>query len=258
MHSRMTTSKTFISILHHIPIRLLGSRNGININNHSAVYTAKNERFFVQTATLSHLDRMVDFLVNVFIEKEPLARAMHLRHDEAVDLLRYTARRCIPFGLSCIVNEMHSDEIVAVRLFGVAQRDDPPEQLPIGLSKNAQRIADFLNATKRDFWNQVERDVRRVITREITSVSDKHMRKGIATFLVSHLLDSDNIARLNVQGIKSEATSLANQKLLYKNGYRILKEIKHSEYLDEYGHQIFKCDDGTDRIVLFYKRFEQN
>lgn len=57
-----------------------------------------------------------------------------------------------------------------------------------------------------------------------------------------------------IAGIKSEATSLANQKLLYKNGYRMLKEIKHSEYLDEYGRQIFKCDDGTDRIMLFYKR----
>lgn len=34
----------------------------------------------------------------------------------------------------------------------------------------------------------------------------------------------------------------------------MLKEIKHSEYLDEYGRQIFKCDDGTDRIMLFYKR----
>uniref|UniRef100_A0A914S1G7 Uncharacterized protein n=1 Tax=Parascaris equorum TaxID=6256 RepID=A0A914S1G7_PAREQ len=66
------------------------------------------------------------------------------------------------------------------------------------------------------------------------------------------------VVHIYIAGIKSEATSLANQKLLYKNGYRILKEIKHSEYLDEYGHQIFKCDDGTDRIVLFYKRFEQN
>uniref|UniRef100_A0A0M3HY75 aralkylamine N-acetyltransferase n=1 Tax=Ascaris lumbricoides TaxID=6252 RepID=A0A0M3HY75_ASCLU len=226
----------------------------ININNRSVIYIAKNERFCVRTATLSHLDRMVDFLANVFIEKEPLARAMRLRRDEAIDMLLYIARRCIPMGLSCIVNEEHSDEIVAVRLFGVAQRDDLPEQLPIRLSKNAQRIADFLNETKRDFWNQVEPDVNRVITREITSVSDKYMRKGIATFLVSHLLDSDTVKRLDAQGIKSEATSLANQKLLYKNGYRMLKEIKHSEYLDEYGRQIFNCDDGTDRIMLFYKR----
>lgn len=72
--------------------------------------------------------------------------------------------------------------------------------VPIRLSKNAQRIADFLNETKRDFWNQVESDVNRVITREITSVSDKYMRKGIATFLVSHLLDSDTVKRLDAQG----------------------------------------------------------
>lgn len=61
-------------------------------------------------------------------EVRQLFQAMRLRRDEAIDMLLYIARRCIPMGLSCIVNEEHSDEIVAVRLFGVAQRDDLPEQ----------------------------------------------------------------------------------------------------------------------------------
>uniref|UniRef100_A0A0N5AUV7 Phage protein n=1 Tax=Syphacia muris TaxID=451379 RepID=A0A0N5AUV7_9BILA len=109
------------------------------------------------------------------------------------------------------------------------------------------------------FWKTVDADVNQIIWRDITSVRGKHMRKGIARFLASYLITTENITKLNVQGefsgIASEASSIANQKLLEKQGYNRMFEIMHIEILDANGKRIFNCDDGTDRIVLFFKKF---
>lgn len=73
----------------------------------------------------------------------------------------------------------------------------------IELPPKMRIISDLLELTKKGFWEMVDGSVRRVVTREITSVKQQHMRKGIATFLLSHLLDEHNIRRLDVQGRKS-------------------------------------------------------
>ncbi|VDM42821.1 unnamed protein product [Toxocara canis] len=204
----------------------------------------------------------------------PSLKALGMTSEESKPFIAMIAEKCLPYGLSCVVTEERSKQLAAVRLFGIIARDDSPQVYevlskrriknlnaqgdnivePIQLPAKAQIIARLLDETKKGFWDMVDVSVRRVVAREITSVSKQHMHKGIATFLLSHLLDESNVRRLDVQGIISEASSIQNQRLLRKAGYEAYNEIKHSEYLDENGHRIFNCDDGTDRIVLFFKK----
>lgn len=52
-----------------------------------------------------------------------------------------------------------------------------------------------------EFWKTVDATINRIIWREVTSVADKHMRKGIAKFLAAYLLTAENINNLKIQGI---------------------------------------------------------
>lgn len=47
--------------------------------------------------------------------------------EEAKPFITVMAEKCIPHGLSCLVTEDRSKELAAVRLFGVAGREDDAE-----------------------------------------------------------------------------------------------------------------------------------
>ncbi|KHN78851.1 hypothetical protein Tcan_15773 [Toxocara canis] len=279
----IANSSRILSAVSRLTIRSIA----VDHAQQSVIYT-RNESFIVEQAKPNDAGRIIDFLANVFTFTEPHCRALGMTSEESKPFIAMIAEKCLPYGLSCVVTEERSKQLAAVRLFGIIARDDSPQE-PIQLPAKAQIIARLLDETKKGFWDMVDVSVRRVVAREITSVSKQHMHKGIATFLLSHLLDESNVRRLDVQGIISEASSIQNQRLLRKAGYeayneikhseyldengiiseassiqnqRLLRkagyeaynEIKHSEYLDENGHRIFNCDDGTDRIVLFFKK----
>uniref|UniRef100_A0A915B0A0 aralkylamine N-acetyltransferase n=1 Tax=Parascaris univalens TaxID=6257 RepID=A0A915B0A0_PARUN len=248
--------KTSMRILHTLRTTTLRASTMEYCSNwavQSIIYAGR-ETFIIETAKQSDVSRIADFLTSVFTFTEPHCRALGMTPDEAKPFITAMAEKCIPHGLSCLVTEDRSKELAAVRLFGVAGREDDSEEA-IELSPKMRIISNLLELTKEGFWEMVDGNVRRVVTREITSVKQQHMRKGIATFLLSYLLDEHNIRRLDVQGIISEASSIENQRLLRKAGYEVYKEVKHVNYVDRNGHRIFNCDDGTDRIILFFKKF---
>ncbi|VDN21984.1 unnamed protein product [Gongylonema pulchrum] len=63
-----------------------------------------------------------------------------------------------------------------------------------------------------------------------------------------------NVQERGIDGLVSEASSLANQELLRKKGYEELARIEHSTITDKHGKQIINCDDGTTAMILFFKR----
>ncbi|VDM65549.1 unnamed protein product [Strongylus vulgaris] len=104
-------------------------------------------------------------------------------------------------------------------------------------------FGELLDESKERFWKVVDPSIHKVLRREITYVIPKHQRKGIANYLLHLGLDFEELKKQGVQGIASEASSLANQRLLAKHGYKCI-------YKPEY-----KLDmhDGTEGIMVFFK-----
>lgn len=58
-----------------------------------------------------------------------------------------------------------------------------------------------------------------------------------------------------IHGLMSEASSLANQELLRREGYVEIGRLDYAEIRDESGKQLIHCDDGTDAMISFFKPF---
>ncbi|KHJ81250.1 hypothetical protein OESDEN_19064 [Oesophagostomum dentatum] len=92
-------------------------------------------------------------------------------------------------------------------------------------------------------WNTVDPSVAKILQREITYISPKHRRKGIANYLIHLGLDFKSLRNEGVQGISSVASSLANQQLLAKHGYVCLAR-------PEYKLEMY---DGNKGMMVFFK-----
>lgn len=103
-----------------------------------------------------------------------------------------------------------------------------------------------------DLWNLVPNNVHRLLKIEIVSVRGDQTRKGIANRLINYGLD-DAKRLYGCQGIAAEATAYNSQRMFAKNGYRVLYEIVHTDWLDENGKQILSCKDGTISSALVFK-----
>ncbi|CAI5451376.1 unnamed protein product [Caenorhabditis angaria] len=58
-----------------------------------------------------------------------------------------------------------------------------------------------------------------------------------------------------LSGIAAEVSSFANQCLMDKRGYKHINEILLNTEVDEITKEpLIKCDDGTDRVILMYKK----
>ncbi|GMR44818.1 hypothetical protein PMAYCL1PPCAC_15013, partial [Pristionchus mayeri] len=95
-----------------------------------------------------------------------------------------------------------------------------------------------------------------VLRRELTFVDAAHQRQGIAQYLVHLGLDFDELRSRCLDGIVSEASSIANQTLLAKNGYEELARSKRKEYVRSNGEPVV-FPDATETIKLFYLNLKQ-
>ena len=53
----------------------------------------------------------------------------------------------------------------------------------------------------RELWNLLDSGVKRIIFRRITSVTKKHMRKGIAKFFATYQITPETVKQMDVQGM---------------------------------------------------------
>ncbi|TMS39946.1 hypothetical protein L596_006393 [Steinernema carpocapsae] len=213
----------------------------------------RGEKFFVKQADRQDENAICGYLSTHFIVEEPHSRALNMTVADANTILPYILSSAIDHGMTQIVYESDGKTIAGVRIWGIGQRIPTGKQIEPNLSPTAALLGRLLDQAKTEFWKVIDPKVNRVLRREITSVAAHHQRKGIAKFLANFQADDDSLKKINVQGIVSEASSHANQRLLLTQGYHVVLEILHKDFLDEQGNQIFKCDDGTESLKVLFK-----
>ncbi|GMT21694.1 hypothetical protein PFISCL1PPCAC_12991, partial [Pristionchus fissidentatus] len=90
-----------------------------------------------------------------------------------------------------------------------------------------------------------------VLRREITFVHKDHQRQGIAQHLVHLGLDFDQLRDSGFDGIMSQASSIANQTLLSKNGYEELAKSDRKDYVWSNGQPV-EFPDATRETKTVY------
>ncbi|CAJ0568557.1 unnamed protein product, partial [Mesorhabditis spiculigera] len=187
---------------------------------------------FVQ-ATPADLPQIVDMCVEGFSAIEPHLKAWKIG-KEARPLFELIGANALKHRFSYKLIEQDSQELVGFRLFSLGRRDDPELQL------DGMKLHPGLP------------HINKLIRREITFVVPELQRKGIANRLAHHGLDFPSLKADGVQGLISEASSLANQELLRKKGYRLIAQVPQS-YYDRHG---IKLHDGTTTIKAYFKDIE--
>ncbi|KAJ1365966.1 hypothetical protein KIN20_026465, partial [Parelaphostrongylus tenuis] len=107
------------------------------------------------------------------------------------------------------------------------------------------------------FFDLVPMNVQRVLKNEISSVAKPFRRQGIASKMNDFSLTREKLQQYRIDGITAEATSIANQALLAKRGYKNLKEIWLRDMKGSRGQQLLETDDGTEKVVLMWKPIEE-
>ncbi|CAL2042822.1 unnamed protein product [Caenorhabditis brenneri] len=203
-------------------------------------------------------EAIIKFLDTHFAKEEPCARALKLTPEMSHNTFQTTADRCLRYPFSMVVlNE--NEEIVACLLASVWNRTDPVEKADYddeGAPENLRLFLRFLNSAHEDFWKIAPPHIQSVIHGEIASVAPEFTRLGIATKLVTTNMTKANLKKFNIGGFMSETTSLANQKLMKKAGFKCLKELPYSMIVDSKGDQVLQLDDGTTSLHLNFKGAE--
>ncbi|KAK0398997.1 hypothetical protein QR680_002855 [Steinernema hermaphroditum] len=204
----------------------------------------RGEKFFVRQADRNDTNTIVNYLATRFVVEEPHCRSINMTVADGTSILPLILDSAIDHGMTQLVYESDGKTLAGLRIWGIGERHPKEDKPWPELTYNASLLAKLLIQAKDEFWKIIDPNVQRVLRREITSVAAHHQRKGIAKFLATYQADDESLKNLQVQGIVSKASSLANQRLLLSQGYKLIYEIKHSDFLDDNGNQIFKCDDG--------------
>ncbi|CAI2334806.1 unnamed protein product [Caenorhabditis sp. 36 PRJEB53466] len=193
--------------------------------------------------------------------QEPCTQALKLQPAQLRPIYAALIDRCLQFPFSTVVT-LESGEIIALLLNSIWRRDDVGgegadyDTEGDNESENLTKFIEMLNACHEDFWKLAPPDVTAVLHREISSVSRKWQRQGIATKMVTAHLTKERIDEFGVGGVISETSSFANQALLLKQGFKCLKKILYSSIVDSQGNQIVKTADGSQELRLNLKLIE--
>ncbi|CAI2353328.1 unnamed protein product [Caenorhabditis sp. 36 PRJEB53466] len=203
-------------------------------------------------------ENIIQFLMAHFAKEEPCARALNLTPDISHGVFSNTVDRCLRFPFSTIVTQPNG-QLTACLLSSVWNRTDPLESADFyseNIPEHSQLFLRFLNNAHSNFWNLAPSHIDSVIHREIGSVALPFQRAGIATRLVTENMTQTNLKKYKIGGVISETTSLANQILLEKSGFKCLKEMPFSDIVDSKGRQVLRLDDGTTHLRLNFKPIE--
>ncbi|KAJ1358645.1 hypothetical protein KIN20_017123 [Parelaphostrongylus tenuis] len=102
---------------------------------------------------------------------------------------------------------------------------------------------EILDTSKAKLWKWADDSVQKVIRREITYVTPRHQRKGIAAYLLHLGLNFQDLKKQGFHGITSEASSLANQNLLEKHGYVCIGKSDYN----------LQMHDGNQGVKVYFK-----
>ncbi|RCN50185.1 hypothetical protein ANCCAN_03790 [Ancylostoma caninum] len=174
-------------------------------------------------------------------------QALKLTPQGSRALFEYIAAKALHYPYSYRIHEKGSNKIIGFRLLSIGHRDHTLDIEPLPFVEptepGAVRLCEILDESKGKFWKLVDPAVTKVIRREITYVVPQHQRKGIANHLVHLGLNFEDLKKQGIHGITSEASSLANQRLLTKHGYTCISRPNYK--LDMF--------DGNEGVMVFFK-----
>ncbi|KAK0417773.1 hypothetical protein QR680_013202 [Steinernema hermaphroditum] len=207
-------------------------------------------------ATLRHFDITLEFMKTVYVTHSPLYRAMEFDADDVDVFMRPVVEKCLARELSVLVFERTSGDLIGLRLLSFWRRPrqfGPPPTLHLPLKLVA--FVEMMDAFKNSFWSLCPPEVDTVLRREFSCVRRDFQRRGIGTHMADLFLDRGDLKAMGVGGVMSETSSIANQSLLAKKGFRPLRELAYAECLDTNGNRVVPNDfhDGSPKIVLNFQ-----
>ncbi|CAG9534281.1 unnamed protein product [Cercopithifilaria johnstoni] len=224
----------------------------------------------IHRVTETDFDDVKKFLLADFLYNEPLNRSVNLNAEDSDELFSDLTNRGIASSLSYVLRAPDG-EIAALRLATILDRPEEEHQsqhgeVPINAASDnnnmtvtkakvycprAQIIEDILMELESKIWFLINPRLNRLLLWSIISVHKNYTRRGFALKMLCYKLDE--AIQMGCQGCIAEASSFKSQLLFKKIGYEKIYEVKHSNWLDDRGQQIFKCDDSTDSVQLFFK-----
>ncbi|CAJ0931300.1 unnamed protein product, partial [Mesorhabditis belari] len=205
-------------------------------------------------AKSTDLPEIVELCVSRFIQIEPHIKALGLSRQEAAPIFELIGGNSLRFPYSYKLVDQESNELVGFRLFSIGERGAKADDEEIDLSHFSQKLlafAEVLDRLKGETFEKLPH-INKMLRREITFVVPEFQRQGIANRLAHYGLDFDQLKADGVQGLVSEASSLANQSLLEKKGYRMVAQVPQSVY-DRLG---IKMHDGTTAMKSFFREID--
>ncbi|GMS89709.1 hypothetical protein PENTCL1PPCAC_11884, partial [Pristionchus entomophagus] len=195
---------------------------------------------------------IVDVILKDFFTIEPHSRALGITAETGGYFVDWLVSKCLKYPHSYRILHKSTGKLIGVRLMSAWERGSEDDfDIDIEqLDENNRIIHTILGNLKEDFW-RLRPEAQKVLRRELSFVHSDHQRQGIAQHLVHLGLDYDLLRSKGFDGIMSEASSIANQKLLLKNGYEILATTKQKEYIRSNGEPVIFPDE-TEAVKLVY------
>lgn len=221
--------------------------------------------------TETDFDCVKKFLLTDFLYNEPLNRSVSLNAEDSDELFNDLVNSGIASSLSYMLRKPDG-EIAALRLASILNRPEDEQHNEHSerssgsksatsgsnkrtatktMSPKAQIIMDILEELESKIWILIDPKLKRLLLWSVISVHKDYTRRGLAEKMLSYKLEEAK--QMGCQGCVAEASAFKSQLLFKKIGYETIYEIKHADWLDDKGRQIFKCDDSTDCIQIVFK-----
>lgn len=214
------------------------------------------EGLTITIPTLENKNQLVDYLLVHFKDQEPITRSLQLTDQDANAFFSDIVNEGMEYPVSFVVfNE--KNEIVGCRLNTIYDKNEKDHDTAAAAeyALGPRHIARLLKTLLDGFENLLP-DFNKAMQFVTVSVHPNYQRRGIAQKLVE--LSMRKAAEFQCDFIIVTATAVRSQKLFEKLGFRTVKQIKYTEFLDESGRQVFNCDDGTESAKLMVKDLRQS
>ncbi|VDM44560.1 unnamed protein product [Toxocara canis] len=196
-------------------------------------------------------DAVMDYLMNHFVPNEPLARATCMTTADAWKMTEDVVNAALSSSLSYAFKNSEGQIVAANGVFNGI--DSSGKSNLTTIPRCAYELTRIMSALEQQTWHLLKADITRLLSLLILSTHERYLRRGLMSKLIT--FDIEQLKQRGIDGAITEATALKSQTLLKKNGYVILYEIRHDEWLDSKGKRVFECTDGTKSAQLLFKQF---
>uniref|UniRef100_A0A0N4ZIA2 N-acetyltransferase domain-containing protein n=1 Tax=Parastrongyloides trichosuri TaxID=131310 RepID=A0A0N4ZIA2_PARTI len=216
-----------------------------------------NNNYVVRFVTSQDKDLIMNLLMNDFLTTEPINCSISITKEQINPIFQDLIKT--NFVINNSFGAFSEDgKLVGIRLVNMTQRKEDCS-VSNKISKNNINVTAslspdivlsmILNEAKIGIWKELPDNINVLIRTEISCVSKDWQRKGIAT----RLENEGNMLLKNkfpeIQGVIAEATSVANQNLLKKQGYKTYRNVYFKNFDIPIGY------DGSTHVETMIKLF---